>query len=86
MLSDVERHYPAPHYIMIDDKLGILTAMKKVWRGKLTTVFPRQGHYALDPRTSHLTRGRTSPSRVLTNSANYDLPALLHAAKADRLQ
>ena len=48
MLADVERHYPARHYIMIDDKLRILTAMKEVWGNRLTTVFPRQGHYALD--------------------------------------
>ncbi|HYB33802.1 MAG TPA: HAD family hydrolase [Steroidobacteraceae bacterium] len=50
MLSDVARRYPASHYVMIDDKLRILTAMKKVWREQLTTVFVRQGHYALDPR------------------------------------
>ncbi|HXY55459.1 MAG TPA: HAD family hydrolase [Nitrospirota bacterium] len=48
MLADVERHYPAQRYIMVDDKLRILTAMKKVWDGRLMTVFPRQGHYALD--------------------------------------
>jgi len=50
MLSDVARRYPASHYVMIDDKLRILTAMKRVWREQLTTVFVRQGHYALDPR------------------------------------
>ncbi len=48
MLDDVERHYPANHYIMVDDKVRILTAMKKIWAGRLTTVFVRQGHYALD--------------------------------------
>jgi FMN phosphatase YigB (HAD superfamily) len=48
MLADIERHYPARHYIMVDDKLRILTVMKKVWREKLTTVLPCQGHYALD--------------------------------------
>jgi FMN phosphatase YigB (HAD superfamily) len=48
MLADVERHYPAKHYIMVDDKLRILAAMKKIWKGRLTTIFPRQGHYALD--------------------------------------
>jgi FMN phosphatase YigB (HAD superfamily) len=50
MLSDVERHFPALRYVMVDDKLRILSAMKKVWRDRLTTVFPRQGHYALDRR------------------------------------
>lgn len=50
MLDDVLRHYPARHYVMVDDKLRILAAMKAVLRGRLTGVFPRQGHYALDPR------------------------------------
>ncbi|HTK29284.1 MAG TPA: HAD family hydrolase [Vicinamibacterales bacterium] len=49
MLDDVETRYPAAHYVMVDDKLRILTAMKTVWRDRLTTVFVRQGHYALDP-------------------------------------
>ncbi len=49
MLADVERRYLARHYVMVDDKLRILTAMKDVWGDRLTTVFPRQGHYALDP-------------------------------------
>ena len=50
MLADVERRYPARHYAMIDDKLRILAAMKSIWGSRLTTIFPRQGHYALDPR------------------------------------
>jgi FMN phosphatase YigB (HAD superfamily) len=50
MLSDVEKRYPARHYIMVDDKLRILAAMKKSWGDRLTTVFPRQGHYALDQK------------------------------------
>src|SRR6185312_3781298 len=49
MLDSVVRRYPARHYVMVDDKLRILSAMKKAWGGKLTTIFPRQGHYALDP-------------------------------------
>ena len=51
MLNDVERHYPARHYVMVDDKLRILTAMKKTWGNRVTTVWPRQGHYALDSQT-----------------------------------
>jgi FMN phosphatase YigB (HAD superfamily) len=51
MLEDVEQRYPAHHYVMVDDKLRILTAMKKIWGSRLTTVFPRQGHYALDPNS-----------------------------------
>jgi hypothetical protein len=49
MLADVEQRYPARHYVMVDDKLRILAAMKQIWSDRLTTVFPRQGHYALDP-------------------------------------
>ena len=49
-LGQVEKLYPAPHYVMVDDKLRILAAMKKVWGNRLTTVFPRQGHYAHDPK------------------------------------
>jgi FMN phosphatase YigB (HAD superfamily) len=49
-LQDVEQRYPADHYVLIDDKLRILTAVKKVWGKKVTTVFPRQGHYALDTK------------------------------------
>mgnify|MGYP001546722356 CR=1 FL=1 len=49
MLDAVQRHYPARRYVVVDDKLRVLAAMKNVWRGRLTTVFPRQGHYALDP-------------------------------------
>jgi FMN phosphatase YigB (HAD superfamily) len=48
MLDSVAARYPAAHYVMVDDKLRILTAMRKVWGAKLTTVFVRQGHYALD--------------------------------------
>ncbi len=49
MLDDVERRYPAKRWVMIDDKLRILAAMKHVWGDRLTTVFVRQGHYAHEP-------------------------------------
>jgi FMN phosphatase YigB (HAD superfamily) len=47
-LEDVEAKYPAAHYVMVDDKVRLLTAIKKYWGARVTTVFPRQGHYALD--------------------------------------
>ncbi|MHA6688693.1 transaldolase [Mesorhizobium sp. A556] len=50
MLDAVAKRYPARHYVMVDDKLRILAAMKASWGDRLTTVFPRQGHYALDPK------------------------------------
>jgi FMN phosphatase YigB (HAD superfamily) len=49
MLDAVQRCYPARRYVMIDDKQRVLTAMKEVLGARLITVFPRQGHYALDP-------------------------------------
>lgn len=49
-LEDVEKRYPADHYVLIDDKLRILTAVKKIWKERVTTVFVRQGHYALDEK------------------------------------
>lgn len=49
MLGDVERRYPARRYVLVDDKLRILTAVKRVWGERVTTIFPRQGHYARDP-------------------------------------
>lgn len=47
-LDDVEAKYPASHYVMVDDKVRILAAIKEYWGSRVTTVFPRQGHYALD--------------------------------------
>ena len=49
VLDDVERRYPAEHYVLVDDKLRILAAAKKFWEERVTTVFPRQGIYAHDP-------------------------------------
>jgi hypothetical protein len=49
-LDDVERRYPAKHYVLVDDKPRILAAVKKVWRDRVTTVFPRQGQYARDEK------------------------------------
>ncbi|MFO0879545.1 MAG: hypothetical protein U0840_19545 [Gemmataceae bacterium] len=48
-LEDVEAHYPARHYVLIDDKLRILSTVKKVWGARVTTILPRQGSYAQDP-------------------------------------
>jgi FMN phosphatase YigB (HAD superfamily) len=68
MLGDVERRYPAEHYVMIDDKLRILAAMKRAWGDRLTTIFVRQGHYALDPR-----EGSAWPAADLTLGAIGEL-------------
>src|SRR5215470_12146634 len=49
-LEDVENRFPAQHYVLMDDKLRILDAVKKIWGARVTTVFPKQGHYAHDPQ------------------------------------
>jgi FMN phosphatase YigB (HAD superfamily) len=75
MLDTVAERYPAQHYVMVDDKLSILAAMKQAWKDRVTTIFPRQGHYALDPHTI------AHPAADLTvehigELVNYDLSAL----------
>ena len=49
-LDDVEARFPAQQYVLVDDKLRILHAIKRVWGERVTTIFPRQGHYAHDPK------------------------------------
>ncbi len=70
-LDDVERRYPADHYVLVDDKVRILTAVKQVWGPRVTTIFPRQGHYALDEQVV-----RAFPAPDLTVPAIGDLLAL----------
>lgn len=48
-LGDIAQRFPSEHYVLVDDKLRLLTAFKQQWGERVTTVFPRQGHYALDP-------------------------------------
>ena len=75
-LEDIERQYPAGHYVLVDDKIRILTAFKKVWKERLTTVFPRQGHYALAPDVADYPSPDIAIERI-GDLAGYDLPALL---------
>jgi FMN phosphatase YigB (HAD superfamily) len=63
-LDDVERRYPADHYVLIDDKVRILSAVKRVWGNRLTTVFPRQGHYAIDPENSKYPKPDVTIERI----------------------
>jgi len=76
MLDEVEQRYPARHYVMVDDKLHILAAMKKIWGKRLTTIFPRQGHYAFDPKQLTYPPADITVQRI-GDLINYDLPALL---------
>ena len=80
MLDDVERRYPASHYVMVDDKLRILTAMKTVWGTRLTTVFVRQGHYARDPDVLAAYPAADVGIERIGDLARRDLEPLLGAA------
>ena len=71
MLDAVEHHFPARHYVLVDDKVRILDAVKRSWGERVTTVFPRQGHYALDPA---LTAAYPTPD--VTVNAIADLKGL----------
>ena len=76
-LDDVVRLYPADHYVMIDDKLRILSAVKKIWGERVTTVFPKQGHYALDPEILAECPPADIELTKIGDLVSYDLPALL---------
>jgi FMN phosphatase YigB (HAD superfamily) len=80
-LEDVERRYPADHYVMVDDKLRILTAMKAAWGERLTTVFPKQGHYAHDAEVlAHCPPPDVTLDRI-GDLLRHDLESLLAAAR-----
>jgi hypothetical protein len=83
-LDDVTSRFPADHYILVDDKLRILDAVKREWGAKVTTVFPRQGHYALDQAET----AKYPPADIVIDRIgmmlDYDLDALLHAARVRR--
>jgi FMN phosphatase YigB (HAD superfamily) len=80
MLDAVVRRYPAGHYVMVDDKLRILAAMKGALGNRLTTVFPRQGHYALDPKNVTAYPPADTTVERIGDLLTYDLPALLKKA------
>jgi FMN phosphatase YigB (HAD superfamily) len=79
-LADVERRYPAAHYVLVDDKLRILAAIKRTWGPKVTTVFPRQGHYAHDPAAAATYPPADIAIERIGELLAYDLPTLLGAA------
>jgi FMN phosphatase YigB (HAD superfamily) len=82
MLGDVETRYPAQHYVMVDDKLRILQALKQQWGERVTTVFPRQGHYAHDPLVLARYPMADISLEHIGELAAYDLPALLGTARS----
>ncbi len=81
-LADIEVRYPADHYVMFDDKLRIQAALKKAWGPRVTTVFPRQGHYALDPKALEMYPPADITVERISEVLNLDLDALLKAGDA----
>ena len=79
-LDDVERRHPAEHYVLVDDKIRILAAVKERWGERLTTVFPRQGHYAHAPDVERFPAPDVTIDRI-GDLTTYDMPALLDAAR-----
>jgi FMN phosphatase YigB (HAD superfamily) len=75
-LDDVAQRYPARRYVLIDDKPRILTAVKKVWGDRVTTILPRQGQYAHAPDAASYPAADLTVERI-GELAEYDLPALL---------
>jgi hypothetical protein len=75
-LDDVERRYPAKRYVLVDDKLRILTAVKKIWGDRVTTVFPRQGQYAQDPSVIAACPPADFTVERIGDLLNYELSAL----------
>jgi len=82
MLDAVAQRYPARHYVMVDDKLRILAAMKAIWRDRLTSVFVRQGHYALDQRNLAAYRPADLAIERIGDIVNGDLDALVQPGRA----
>ena len=78
-LQDVQERYPADHYVLIDDKLRILSAVKKVLKDRVTTVFPKQGHYANDPKQlAGYPPGEINLARI-GDLVDYDFESFLKA-------
>ncbi|MGH7165234.1 MAG: HAD family hydrolase [Nitrospiraceae bacterium] len=80
-LDDVAKQYPARQYVLVDDKLRILAAVKKVWSARVTTVFPRQGHYARDPQAAASYPAADVSLERIGDLLQYDLKKLLAATR-----
>jgi FMN phosphatase YigB (HAD superfamily) len=80
-LDDVERRYPAAHYVVVDDKLRILEAVKRFWGGRVTTVFPRQGIYAHDPQVISAFAPADVTIERIGDLLDFDLPRLRTASR-----
>jgi FMN phosphatase YigB (HAD superfamily) len=74
-LDDVERRYPARHYVLVDDKPRILAAVKNAWGDRVTTVLPRQGQYAHDAQALAAYPAPDLAVERIGDLLSHDLPA-----------
>lgn len=79
-LPDVEQRYPAGHYVFVDDKLRLLSAVKQAWGERVTTIFPRQGHYAHDATILATYPPADITIEQIGDLLRYDLAELVAAA------
>jgi hypothetical protein len=84
-LEDVEKRYPARHYVLVDDKVRILTAVKRIWGSRVTTVFPRQGSYAHDPKALAAYPPPDITVERIGDLLQYDLQSFLAVGPAPEL-
>ena len=83
-LEDVERRYPAEHYVLVDDKLRILTAVKKTWGSRVTTVFPRQGQFGRNQKILAQYPAADMTVERIGDLLGYELSALLEGQQTHK--
>ena len=83
-LDDVAQRYPADHYVLVDDKVRILTEVKRQWGTRVTTVFPRQGHYANDSKEVAKYPAPDFTIERIGEFLKFDLDTLLKGARPAR--
>lgn len=83
-LADVAQRYPADHYVLVDDKVRILAEVKRQWGTRVTTVFPRQGHYANDPKEVAKYPAPDFTIERIGEFLKFDLDTLLKGARPAR--
>ena len=81
-LADVEKRYPASHYVLVDDKLRVLSAVKEVWGNRVTTIFPRQGKFARDPALIFAFPPADLAIEHIGDLLDFDLPALIAGTRS----
>jgi hypothetical protein len=83
-LDDVERRYPAEHYVLVDDKPRILAVVKKIWDDRVTTIFPRQGQHARNPNAVTAYPPADLTVERIGDLLDYNLAAVIDGQRSAR--